>query len=143
MMDYVMRQYAFRLVIILATSVQVTIETREVAARYLQANSMTGLEVIARCHRSQIHLEHFAELHPDVRFVVTLAIPHSLNCFIQIVGPPIGINVDQFNREVGVLRVTRYVKSNFNWPTYFHPFRQWFATVDKDVRPRLHLTLVQ
>jgi len=100
-----MRNDAFYFVVIPAAGVQVPVEAREVATRHFYSNSMADFEVVAGRHRLQGYLEHLARLHPFVRFVVTVPIPHSLNRFIQIVSTAIWVNIDQLHCEVCVLRI--------------------------------------
>src|SRR5678815_5461570 len=114
MMNSIPRDYTLRLVPISTASVQVSIEAREVTARNLNSYSMTRFEVITRRHRLQRHFVDFARLYPDVGFVVAIAVSHSLNCFIKVVSTAIRIYVKQLHREVCVLRIARYVKSDFN-----------------------------
>src|SRR5690349_10626589 len=99
------RDHAFSFVVIATTRVQVAIEPREVAARDLDPNAMTGFKVIAGGHRLQGHFVDFPRFHPDVWFVVTVAITHTLDRFVEIVRAPVRINVNQLDGEVRVLRI--------------------------------------
>src|SRR5438067_3213322 len=105
MMHDVVRDGAGRLVVVVSASVQVSIEAREVTAGNLDANAMAGLEEIACIHRREIELVDLAGLHPRKRFVVSIAITQSLNCFIKIVSATIRIDVDQLYGEVCVLHI--------------------------------------
>ena len=97
------RDDALRFVIILPSRVQVPIEAREVAACHFEANPVARLEKIAGRHRLQRYLVDLSDLHPDQGLVVAVPIPHTLDGLVQVIGPPVQIDVDQFDREVCVL----------------------------------------
>ena len=105
MMYLIVGDDALRFIVILSTRIQVSIKAREVAARYLDAYSMSSLEKIARDHRLQRHFIHFAGFHPDIWFVVAIAITHPLDRFVEIECTAVGIDVDQFDSEISVLCV--------------------------------------
>src|SRR5205807_5391050 len=104
---------------------------------------MARFKVIARRHRLQRYLVHLAWLEPHQRLIVTVPIPQALDRFIQIVGAPVRIYIDDFHREVRVLCVRRDVKRDFNWPTYFNPFLQGLGRVNQNVRSGFHLALIE
>src|SRR5207247_705463 len=79
MVDHVVSDHALGFVVVLPTSVQVPIKARKVAARYLKANPMASLEVIARSHRLQRHLIHLPGFHPYLGLIVAVPIPHALD----------------------------------------------------------------
>src|SRR3990172_3014176 len=143
MVDGIMRDEAFCFVVIPSAGVQVPIEAGEVATRHFYSNSMASLEVVAGRYRLQGYLIHLARLHPDVRFVVTVPIPHSLNRFIQIIGTAIWINIDQFHCEICILRIGRNIESYFNRTAYFDSFLQRLAAIDQNIGSSLHLALVE
>src|SRR6185503_6859777 len=105
MMYLIVGDDALRFIVILSTGIQVSIKAREVAARYLDANSMSSLEKIARDHRLQRHFIDFARFHPDIGFVVSIAITHALDRFVEIERTAVGIDVDQFDSEIRILCV--------------------------------------
>src|SRR6185295_4539894 len=105
MMYLIVGDDAVRFVVILSTGIQVSIEAREVTARYFDAYSMSSVEKIARDHRLQRHFIHFAGFHPYVWFVVTVAITHPLDRFVEIECTAVRIDVDQFDSEIRVLCV--------------------------------------
>src|SRR5689334_17954685 len=74
MMHRVMRDYALRLIVIVAAGVQVAIEAREIAARYFNADTMPGGEPVARGQRLQGHLVHLVLLHPHRSPIIALPI---------------------------------------------------------------------
>ena len=94
MMHGVTRDYAFRLVEVVSTGVQIAIEAREVAARDFDTNAMARLEVIARDHRSKRDLVNFPRLHPHFRFVIPVTIAHALDRLVEVVSAAVGIDVD-------------------------------------------------
>src|ERR1043165_9348381 len=143
MMYLIVGDDALRFVVIFSTRIQVPIKAREVAARHLDAYSMSSLEKIARDHRLQRHFIYFAGFHPDVWFVVAIAITHALDRFVEIKRTAVGVDVNQFDREIRVLCIRRHIECDFNWPTYFHAFAQRLGGVDEYVRPRLVLTLIE
>ena len=104
---------------------------------------MARFKVIARRHRLQRYLVHLAWLEPRQRLIVTVPISQALDRFIQIVGAPVRIYIDDFHREVRVLCVRRDVKRDFNCPTYFNPFLQRLGRVNQNVRSSLHLALIE
>ena len=104
-MHDIVRQDARCLIIVVAAGIHISIEAREVAAGNLNANTMAGFKEIARSHRLKAELVDLAGLHPRERLVIAIAITKTLNCFVQIVGVAVGIDVDQLHREVGVLHV--------------------------------------
>src|ERR1043165_9292466 len=134
---------AFCFVVIVTTRVQVAIETREVAARDLDPDAMTSFKVIAGGHRLQGDFVNFPGLHPGVWLVVTVAITHALDRFIQIVSVAVRINVDQLHCEISVLRIGGYVKRDFDWTTHFDPFAKRLGTVDEPAGPRFVLALIE
>src|ERR1041384_1434310 len=105
MMYLVVGDDALRFVVISTTGIQVPIEAREVAARYLDAYSMSGFEIITGDHWLQCHFIHFTGFHPDVWFVVPISIAHALDRFVEIESTAVGVNVDQFDSEIRVLCV--------------------------------------
>ena len=84
MVHLIMGDDTFRFIVISSTGIQVSIEAREVAARYFDPNPMPSLERIAGHHRLQRHLINFAGFHPNVWFVVSITITHALDRFVEI-----------------------------------------------------------
>src|ERR1043165_202338 len=143
MMYLIVGDDTLRFVIILSTGIQVSIEAREVTARNFDANSMSGVEKIAGDHRLQRHFIHFAGFHPDIWFVVSVAITHPLNRFVEIECTAIGVDVDEFDSEIRILRVRRHKKSDFYWPTDFETFSQRLGGINEDIGSRLVLALIE
>src|SRR5215467_13789298 len=96
---------AFSFVEITTARVQVAIETREVAARDLDPDAMTGFKIIAGRHRLQGYFVDLTRFHPGIRLVVTVAITHALDRLIKIVSTTVRIDVDQLHCEVCVFRI--------------------------------------
>src|SRR5687767_14499478 len=143
MMHRVASDDALGLIEISTTSVEVAIEAREVTARNFDANAMPGSEVVARSQRRERYLVNLARLHPDVRPVVTVAIAHPLNRFVEVVRAAVGINVKQLNSEISVLRLGGNVERHLDWTTHFDSFLQRLRAVNKHIRTRLVLTLIE
>ena len=87
-----------------AAGVEVPIESREVAARHFDAQAVPRREVVARIKRLHRHLVDGAWRHPDA-LVVAVAVPHALDGFVEVEGASVRVDVDHFNREVGVLGI--------------------------------------
>src|SRR5687768_13172989 len=83
MMDDVVGDDALRFVIVTTAGVQVAIEPREVAARNLNPNTMSHVEVVACGHRLKSELENLARLDPGRRMIVAVSISHPLNSLVQ------------------------------------------------------------
>src|ERR1039457_1444770 len=64
------RHHAFRLIVVIAAGVHIAVEAREVTARYLNADTMPGGEVVTRGHGLRRHLVHLTRLHPYRRLVI-------------------------------------------------------------------------
>src|SRR4030095_2239114 len=104
---------------------------------------MTGFEVVARHHRSQHHFVDLSRLHPGEGLIVAIAIPHALNGLIEIVGAPIWIDINEFYREVSVLRIGRYVQRQLYRSAYFNPLLKGFTRVYEDIGSGFILTLIK
>ena len=102
MVHLIVRDDTFRFVVISATGIKVPIKARKIAARYFDPNPMSRIEVIAGDHGLQCYFIHFAGLHPDVWFVVSIAITHALDRFVEIECTAIREDVDQFDREISI-----------------------------------------
>src|ERR1035438_2246247 len=122
MMHRIVGHHSHAFVEVLTASIQVSIEARKVAARYLDANAMPGREEVAGRHRLERNLVHLARFRPYWGLVVSVAIAEPLDGLIQVVGSAVGIYVQHLHREVGVLRVRRYVERDVDGATYFSPF---------------------
>ena len=85
---------AFCFVVVVPACIHVSIETREVTARYLKPNAMARLEEVAGGHRLQRNLVDLPGLEPGQGLVVSVSIPEPLDRLVQIVGATVGINVD-------------------------------------------------
>jgi hypothetical protein len=109
MMHRIMRHYTLGLIVVLTACIQVSIETWEVAALHLNANTMAGWKKVASGHGLQRDFVHLASLHPYWRLVISVAIAKPLDRLVQIVCSPIRINVQHLHCEDGVFRVRRYV----------------------------------
>ena len=71
MMHYIPSNHTLCFVVIPAARVQVAIETREVAARNLDPDAMTGFEVIAGRHRLQRHFVDLARITAYCWFAIS------------------------------------------------------------------------
>ena len=113
-MHDVVRDDALCFVVVLAAGIQVPIKTREIAARHLNTNSMTGLEIVARGHRLQRYLINPSSFQPREWLFISVPVPQSLDRLVKVVGPPVRIDVDQFHREIRVLRIRRNIQRDLN-----------------------------
>src|SRR5262245_57870811 len=105
MMDRVVSNHTLRFIIVVSAGVQVSIEPREVAARDLQTDPMASLKEVAGRHWLQGDLVDLPRLHPRQRFVVSVAIPHTLDRLVEVVSSAVRIDIDQLYGEVGVLDI--------------------------------------
>src|SRR5688572_5147248 len=142
-MNSVVRHDALRFVVVLAASIHIAVETREVAARNLEADSVAGPEMVACRHRLKPDLIDLSCFHPNQGLIVPIAIAESLYRFIQVVGGTVRIYVDELHREVGVFRVRRHVKRDLYGSAYFDPFLEGLGGVYEDVRTRFHFALIE
>ena len=138
-----MRHDTRRLVVVVAAGVQVAVEPREVAARHLDAQPVPRLEVVARRERLQRDLVDLARLHPHRRLLVALAPPHALDRLVEVVGAPVGVDVDHLDGEVGVLRVGRHVERRRDRAAELGARLERLRRVDEDVGPDFHLALIE
>jgi hypothetical protein len=104
-MHRVVRYYALYLIVIVAPSIHVSIETREVAARNFNPNTVAGGEIVASGHRLWNHFVDLAWFHPNGRLLVSFAIPKTLDGFVQVVGGAIRQDIDDLDRYIRILNV--------------------------------------
>ena len=142
-MHYVVRHDPLHLVIRGTSGIEVSVEPREIAAGYFHPNAVPRREVVAGSHRLQSHLVHLALLHPYWRLLISFAIADSLNGLVEVISRSVRVDVDHLHREVRVLGVRRYVERRFHRAAYFEPFPQRLGGVNQNIRPRLHLALIE
>src|SRR5215813_4645639 len=106
MVHGVVRYPAFDLVIVAPARVHVAVEAREGAARDFDADSMACLKLVASSHWGPHDLGDLARLHPDL-LVITVSVPNALDSLIEVVRPPVRINVNQLHCEIGVFDIGR------------------------------------
>src|SRR5262249_55385852 len=94
---------------------------------------MARLEVIARRHRLRRYLVDLLRLHPDQRLIVAVPISHPLNRLVQVVGPPVRVDVNQLHREVRVLCVRRHIERHLYGAAHFDSLLQRFGAVYQNV----------
>src|SRR6185369_5391118 len=100
-MDRVGRDFPLSLVVVIATRVEVAIETREVTARNLEANTMTRQEIIARRLQIDPDFVNFPLLHPDF-LVEALAVTSAQNAFLNVEGCGVRVNIDKLGGEIRI-----------------------------------------
>jgi len=123
---------AFRLVVVVTARVQIAREPGEVAAGDLDPDAVVLSEVVAGRHRTDRDLVDLALFH-EYLLVVALAVACALDGFIQIVGPSIGINVDQLHGEVRVFDIGGDVERDLDRPADFDACLEGIGRVDEDV----------
>src|SRR6476646_8700959 len=101
-MDGVMRNHALRLVVVSAARVHVAIEAWEITARNFQSNPMSGVKIVACIHRLKAYLDDLAGLHQGDGLVIAIPIPQTLDRLIEVVGPPVRIDIYQFDGHISV-----------------------------------------
>src|SRR5262249_10948443 len=84
-----------------------------------------------------------AGLHEDFRFIVSVAIAHSLDGFVEVVGSSVGIHIHHFDGEVGVFHIRRYVDGRRDRAAYLCSFSKWFGGVDQYVGTFFDLPLIE
>jgi hypothetical protein len=142
MMDRVVRNHAFRLIIVIAAGVQIAIEAGEVAARNLHTDAMARCEIVARHHGGHRQFVHFTVLHPDL-LVEAIAVAGAEDRFIQVVRNAVGVNVNQFCSEVRVLGVGGNVKRHFDVSAHLEAFLQGLGRIYENVGARFHFPLIE
>src|SRR5215813_586329 len=141
-MHYIMSHYAVDFIVVMAASVHIPVKAREVAARDLDPDSMACVKVIAGSHWREDYLVYFAGFHPNL-LVVPVSIPHPLYGLVEIVGPPVRIDVDELDREVGILDVRGDIQGDLDRAADFDTFFEWLGAVDEYVGTSLHFALVK
>ena len=93
---------------VITAGVHVPIKAGKVAARYLDSDSVTRGKVIAGCHWTQRKFIHLFLFHPD-GLIKPIAVTGAEDGFVQIIGFPVGIHIQQFYRKIGVFSIGGYV----------------------------------
>ena len=89
-----------RLIIVVAARVEVSLESGEVAARDLYAEAMPRREIVACRHGADRDLVDLPSFHKDL-FFIAFPIADALDCFIQIIGLSVRIDVHQLTAKSG------------------------------------------
>ena len=105
MVDSILSYNAFGFIPIIPAGVHIAIETRKIAARDLDPEPMSGSKVVTGGHRLKFDIVNLARFHPDERFVVAVAVAHTLDGFVEVPCLSVFIDVDQLDRKVGVFCV--------------------------------------
>src|SRR5262245_48471939 len=103
MVDLILGGYPFGLVVIIATSVQVAVESGEVTTRDFDADAVAGAEIVAGGFEIDRDLVDLARFHPDF-FSEAFAIAGAQDALLHVVGGAIGVDVHQFRGEIGIFR---------------------------------------
>src|SRR5579864_2642184 len=121
--------------------VQVSVETREVAAADLESKAVALAKQVAGGPQVDGEFVGLTGIQ-EGRFLLGLAVTRSYNAFRQILCESVRPHIHQFRREVGVNRRRTGKQLCGDWPSNFQILGEHGGRVNKNIVASFHRTLI-